>query len=498
MAAEVANGCIKAGAGDSRKDRGIVVGSAQENEDPGQDGGLKRQVGQLIDALVEKDPERYESDFVLMLTRVQDLVERKRRMEGSKTDTRDLITELLFSRLRHAMHLFLQSEDSITQQRAAEWVMGSLFSITTLTELAQAFDQVVLRTSHRENDFNFASRTDFLSLEEVLQMLSTGKHQGCLSLEKADNRLDVFMRDGRVVFLDSHHMIRRVIPAADSMRQREIPTAAINEAEAQRAKVGRPALLSLFDAGHFRKEELREMLRLFGREVLFDFMMEKEPFVFYYRRLDELPQFANEHDFRLGVTSLLLEGSKRVDDWRMMQKMFPDPSQPIEPRADMFARMGDVALDVLEIKLLSQINGELSPKGLVPVLGLPLFEVCQLLVRLAREGIIASPAGGAVVDRGRLSVEESMQEAFAALDANDDAQVVSNALDAVLGDGDGDGDGADEAAAAQQLRMNRGAASSVLDKLFSGGDDDAKGEPPAEKKAEKDFLSILKRSRKDG
>jgi Domain of unknown function (DUF4388) len=451
---------------------------------------LKAKVCLLIDSLVEKDAERYESDFVLLLTRVQDLVDRKRHMEGSKTDTRDLVTELLFSRLRHAMHLFLQSEDPATQQRAAEWVMGSLFSITTLTEIAQAFDQVLLRSSHTNSEFNFASRTDFLSLEEVLQMLGAGKHKGCLSLEKADNRLDIYMRDGRIVFLDPHHMIRRVIPSSDSLRQREIPSQALMDAEELRARSGRPVLLCLFDAGHFRKEELREMMRLFGREVLYDFMMEDEPFVFYYRRQDdELPDYANEHDFRLGVTSVLLEGSKRVDDWRMMQQMFPDPSVPVEPRADMFARMGDVALDVLEIKLLSQINGEVTPRSLVPVLGLPLFEVYQLLVRLAREGIIASPGGDFQTSNARLSVEESMQAAFAALDANDDERARSSALDSVLGDDDD----------VPSARVTRSAASSVLDKLFAGDDDaEADSEPKKKKKSdERDFLSILKRSRKN-
>jgi hypothetical protein len=469
------------------------VGSEQEQQTD-QAADLQQQVCLLVDALVGKDAERSESDFVMLLTRVRDLVDRKRKMEGSKTDTRDLITELLFSRLRQAMHKFLDGQEPATRQRAAEWVMGALFSLATLSEVAQAFDQVLLRSSHGSQDFNFASRTDFLSLDEVLQMLAAGKHHGCLSLEKADNRLDVYMRESRIVFLDPHHMIRRVIPAADSLRQREIPVAALTEAEAQRPKTGRPVLLSLFDAGHFRKEELREMLRLFGREVLFDFMMEKEPFVFYYRRQDELPAFAVEHDFRLGVTSLLLEGSKRLDDWHLLQKVFPDPSAPVEPRADMFARMGDVALDVLEIKLLSQINGEITPKGLVPVLGLPLFDVCQMLVRLAREGIISSPGGDEQFDRQRLSVAESMQEAFAALDANDDDQAPGDAPDA---------EPAPKPAAkpapkpAAGVRGNRAATSSALDKLFSGGDAAPRGgDQKVDGKGDGDFLSILKRPRK--
>src|SRR5262245_45908516 len=155
----------------------------------------------------------------------------------------------------------------------------------------------------------------------------------------------------------------------------------------------------------------------------------------------------------------------------------------------MFARMGDVALDVLEIKLLSQINGEITPKGLVPVLGLPLFDVCQMLVRLAREGIISCPGGNEQFDRQRLSVAESMQEAFAALDANDDEQAP----------GDGNDDEAEPAPKENGVaRGSRAAASSALDKLFSGGGDAAPR--PVDKKADGkgdgDFLSILRRPRK--
>ena len=184
---------------------------------------LKARIGALIDGLVTKSDEVYESEFVHLQARVRDLIERKLRMEGTKTDTRDFLGELLFTRLRRGMDLFLRSEDDVTAQRAAEWVMGVLFSVTTLSEFAKAFDQTLIRSTSGARDFNFAGRTDFIPVEEVLQMLASGKHLGCLSLEKGDNRLDVYLRDGRVWFLDPHHMIRRVLPG-DSMRHREIPS----------------------------------------------------------------------------------------------------------------------------------------------------------------------------------------------------------------------------------------------------------------------------------
>ena len=356
--------------------------------------------------------------------------------------------------------------------RAAEWVMGVLFAVTTLSEFAKAFDQALIRSDSGSKDFNLAGRTDFISVEEVLQMLSGGKHVGCLSLEKGDNRLDIYLKDGRIYFLDPHHMIRRVMPG-DSMRHREIPEVAVTEAQARRAKEGVPILLALHERGVFRRDELREVMRMFGKEVLYDFMREQEPYLFYYRKLPHLPPFAEQYDLRLGVTSLLLEGSKLLDDWKQMLQVFPDPDAPIEPKADMFVRMGDVALGVLEIKLLSQINGDTSPRALVSVLGLPLYDVYQLLIKLSREGILAAAGGDESLSGLTLSIEESMQEAFDALDANDDDEQRRSAIDRVLGE-------------AEEPEVP--AAASALDRVLGGFD-----ETPA---GDRGVLDLLRKSKK--
>lgn len=67
---------------------------------------LKARLGSLVDAMMAEDATRAESDLVQLLTRVQALVDRKRKMEGSKNDTRDLLSELLFSRMRRGMLTF--------------------------------------------------------------------------------------------------------------------------------------------------------------------------------------------------------------------------------------------------------------------------------------------------------------------------------------------------------------------------------------------------------
>ena len=380
---------------------------------------LKGRIAGLVDALVAQDEQAYESEFARLFGRVTELVERKLRMEGTKTDTRDFLAELLFTRLRIGMKLFMQGEETVAAQRAAEWVMGVVFPVATLSEFAKAFDQSLISSSATTKDFNFAGRTDFIPVEEVIQMLCGGKHLGCLSLVKCDNRLDIYLKEGRICFLDPHHLIRRVLPG-DAMRHRELSETAVTEAESRRAREGVPVLIALGEKGLVRRDELRELMRIVGKETMFDFMREVDPYAFYFRKLEGLPDFAEANDLRLGATSLLLEGSKQLDDWKQMLQAFPDRDTALEPNPNMFERLGDVALGVVELKLLSQINGDATPRSLVNSLGLPLYEVYQILIKLSREGIIAPAGGSDSLEGVDVSQDDPIQQAFAALDANDD------------------------------------------------------------------------------
>jgi hypothetical protein len=75
---------------------------------------LKECIGNLVDALVDRQDERYEEEFVHTLARVRELVEKKLRMEGTKSDTRDLLGELLFTRMRRGMHQLVRVLRSFT------------------------------------------------------------------------------------------------------------------------------------------------------------------------------------------------------------------------------------------------------------------------------------------------------------------------------------------------------------------------------------------------
>ncbi len=397
------------------------------------DAALADRVARVLREMSVPDPERAREEFEHLLGRSRDLVERKLAMHGTKSETRDLISEIVFSRLRRAFRGFLATGEVESEVKSAEWVMGAVVGSMAMVECAAAVDAAILEGTGPQ-DYSFAGRCDFIALEEVLQMLGAGKHCGCLSLEKDDNRLDIYINRGQIAFLDPHHIVRRVLPGATPMQYREIPADALELAERRHSREGIPSFVTLVENGVFRRDEARAVMEQLGTEVLFDFLREQEQSRFLYRRFDRLPDFARDYEQRMGITPILLELSKRLDEWRSMTRAFPDPSAPIEPMPDMLARISELSLGVLEIKTLTMINGENSPHALTEMSGLPLFDIYKLLVTFAQEGAIVVPGGEDSLFEINMSAEESVESALEALDENDDHVAMNSALDRVLGD----------------------------------------------------------------
>lgn len=393
---------------------------------------LRKRVEAMIEALVHGDREDANETFEHMLTRAGELFQRKQAMEGTKSETRDLIGEVMFTRLRRAFRQFLGTNDAADEIKCAEWVMGLLYSGSALHEFASALDRAILETS-RPMDYSFAGRADFISVEEVLQLLGSGSYTGMLGIEKDDNRLDIYLQKGKVVFFDPHHLVRRILPGEDAMSYREITAEMLRQAESMHSKKGVPLVMGLVELGLFKAKEAGDLVRTCGIEVLSDFLRESGACSFFYRKLEKLPDFVGKHRLNLAVMPILLQCSKHVDDWQSMLRVFPDPTAPIEPVPDMFAKIDNMELSVIEIRLLAMINGESSPKDLAPAIGLPLADVYQALIGFARDGVLVAPGGLESLHDVSFSVEESMERAFEALEANDDQLQMKNALDAALG-----------------------------------------------------------------
>lgn len=413
-----------------------------EQDDASLASELKARLCQLVDDLVSGGV-TVEQDFAGVLSRAEVLWQRKQLMLGVKSETRDMIGDLVLDRLERAMAAFRNTNDAADVECAAEWLLGSLFAGNAITDFARALDERMLETQ-AEQDFSFAGQTDFISIQEVLQLMSSGGYTGVLALEKADNRLDLFIKQGMVVLFDPHHIVRRMLPGPDGVSYRELSSRLIEDAEKIKASAEIPLLVAMNRLGEIRDDELPDHLQNLGLEIFYEFLCETGKCSFFYKKLDEMPDYVREHGHPMPVTPILLEGSKRMDEWRVLQDVFPDPDQRIEPMDGMLARLDGFNLGPHDIKLIGALGSGVSPRQLSQSIGLPLFDVYQHLVRYARDGILVPIGGSEALKDITFTLEETMEKAFEALDANDDVLSKERALEDALADpfaGSGDDGG---------------------------------------------------------
>lgn len=260
-------------------------------------------------------------------------------------------------------------------------------------------------------DCSFSGKTDFISIEDVLQMLAAGKHSGCLTIETQLDRLDVWLSDGRIAFLDPHRIERRRLPASASDELRQISASELEVARAGRPQHRQPLLLNLHASKHLHFEDLVVMLALCGKDALFAMMRETNSRSFSFHSI-ALPPYAAQFDLCLGVTSALLEGSRLADEWAQVRRVFPDPNAPLRPLRGPEDLADDSSLCPLTIRVAMELDGLKGAATIAAVVGLPLFETCIELVRLARKGFVEAPGGTGALDAVEADLDVADQPAL--------------------------------------------------------------------------------------
>ena len=93
-----------------------------------------------------------------------------------------------------------------------------------------------------------------------------------------------------------------------------------------------------------------------------------------------------------------------------------------------------MSLSVIEIKVLTLVNGENNFLSIRDTIGLNSFDLGQMLLSFAEQGVLCPPGGLASLGEEGLSVDQSLEEAVQALDANESLDAIPDSLDRVFGE----------------------------------------------------------------
>ena len=142
----------------------------------------------------------------------------------------------------------------------------------------------------------------------------------------------------------------------------------------------------LVDSGHVTREQLRDGLARQSSELVYEVL--RWPAGRFEFRLEALPALAESAELGLPVASVVMEGFRRVDEWRVVEAglgSFESMLQP-DPVAIEGAALKRLTRD--ERRLLDMIDGKRTVRAVIEQSHMSSFDACKVLFQLLEARLV--------------------------------------------------------------------------------------------------------------
>jgi DNA-binding response OmpR family regulator len=142
----------------------------------------------------------------------------------------------------------------------------------------------------------------------------------------------------------------------------------------------------LVDSGRVTRDQLREALARQSSELVYELV--RWPRGRFEFRLDPLPALATSARLGLPVASVVMEGFRRVDEWRVVEATLGSFDAVLLADPAAIDALGADRLAKPEQKLLDMIDGERSVREIVAQSHMSSFDACKILFSLLEARLV--------------------------------------------------------------------------------------------------------------
>ncbi len=242
----------------------------------------------------------------------------------------------------------------------------------------------------RDGEIALRGRTEHVPLGEVLQLLTQARQTGVLEVEKRPSRsgraISVCLEEGRVQLAlgrvhEQEFRLGRYL-LREGLVEREDLDRILTNKTAQRGLLG----MRLVKLGYISSEDLSRALVQQTSELIYEALRWPRG-DFRFVRFASRPE-ARDANLALPVASILMEGLRRIDEWRLIEEQIG--SFDDVPRQDVEAlRSIDLdRFDADERRVLELVDGERSVRGIIDASRLSSFDACKILFQMATSRLV--------------------------------------------------------------------------------------------------------------
>jgi DNA-binding response OmpR family regulator len=232
-----------------------------------------------------------------------------------------------------------------------------------------------------------------VALADVLMLLERQAQTGILSVASGDTRLQLHLRQGRLDLATAEGITEEFLLGRFLVREGALDTptllGGLEARRSRRSGDGQLPLLGRFlvDRGLISPEDLARVLALQTAALLYEALRWHDG-RFVFERTIDLPAPAEEASLSLALPALLLEGFRRVEQWRLIQREIGDLARVFVRNEQMVAGLGRGRLTPEEGAVLDLTDGRRSVRQIVDASGLGAWGAMRMLYRLLEAGLI--------------------------------------------------------------------------------------------------------------
>jgi len=229
-----------------------------------------------------------------------------------------------------------------------------------------------------------------ISIAEVLQLLALQRQTGALAVFTRNREITLYVREGNIDFADWSGLGREFFIGRYLIELGSLSTEDLGNVLQNRA--GSKKLLgeSLVQLGHATNEQVVKALTRQTSELVYEVVRWAEGRFTFGAGVTAPP--AEKAALGLTTGALVMEGFRRVDEWRLIEGSF-DFDEVLQRDQVAIGRVGDESkLTKQERRVLDAIDGERTVREIVDRMAGSSFEVCKILYQFLNSRLVRRSA----------------------------------------------------------------------------------------------------------
>lgn len=224
-----------------------------------------------------------------------------------------------------------------------------------------------------------------LSFPDLLQLISSSKKTGVLTLMRQAQRKEIYFREGNIVYATSSNTEEELIGNL-LIRLGKLSQTELDQVIKLHRATGKMIGATVVEMGLLKKEELVACLKLQIEEIVYNLFSWKEgDFIFQ----DDKEPAEGQITTNLNTINVIMEGTRKIDEMVEMQKSLPKDDMVLKGNPNpKVGSSSSVSLSLDEFKVLIMVDGEKTYPDILEESPLGEYSTSRALLKLIDQGMV--------------------------------------------------------------------------------------------------------------